>query len=58
MEKTSYNPTSIDLKDLKTPLQRIAHDMDCSLNWLVRKMLSEHPSLAEYLKEREKKKVA
>lgn len=54
----NYTCATIDLKDLKKPLSRLASDMDRSLNWLVRKMLEDHPFLADYVDEKKKKHKA
>jgi len=55
MEKQnkSYDSTTltIDLKEMKCPLQEMASNMDTSIGWLVRKMIKEHPSM-EHIKEK------
>lgn len=53
MPKDTYvkkqNSTSIRFGDLKAPLQKKAMDLDRSLNWLVCKMLKDHPYLKDFL---------
>lgn len=53
----TYDSTtvSIDLQELKVPVERMAIDLDRSINWVVRKLLREHPSLNG--KEKDKKQT-
>lgn len=50
----TYDSTtvSIDLQELKVPVERMAIDLDRSINWVVRKLLREHPSLVHVKKDK------
>ena len=50
-----YTCLTVDLKDLKKPLTLLASDMDRSVNWLIRKMLKDHPYMADYVNTAKKK---
>ena len=47
-------PTAIRLGKLKAPIQKKAMELDRSLNWLVCKMLKEHPYLNDFLEKQNK----
>jgi len=48
------NSTSIRFGDLKAPIQKKAMELDRSLNWLVCKMLKDHPLLKDFLENKNK----
>lgn len=50
-------PTSIRLGNLKAPIQKKAMELDRSLNWLVCKMLKDHPYLKDFLESHPKSKT-
>lgn len=52
----TYDSTtvSIDFQELKVPIEHMARDLDRSINWVVRKLLREHPSLVHVKKDKVK----
>ncbi len=48
------NATSLRLGEIKAPLQKVAMEMDRSLNWLIISLLKQTPIIQKYYEEKER----
>lgn len=55
MAQEKYRPTPVRLKEYKAPLQEEAFRLERSLNWLILKILKEHPIVIAYMNEKQKR---